>query len=203
MLLPPSYLISLSGSKRTSVELEHLASRGVFPQIYYGFDGAKLGLETKFPYEVDNPGSGYKIDGKHIGLCLSHFGLWRGLLASLGQAFTVLEDDAEFPEVWEADFDSAFESLPADWDLFYFGSCCCSGRVLSQVYGNLFKVAYPLCTHAYCVRKRALKELIETQERIFAPIDLSMMLQTLNLHRLNVYAYLPRLVSQRDTVLVP
>jgi GR25 family glycosyltransferase involved in LPS biosynthesis len=61
---------------------------------------------------------------------------------------------------------------------------------------NLFE-GMPLCTHCYIVRKKALKTLIETNEEIFAPIDLQMYLNSR--HLLKCFTIFPRVVDQDGT----
>jgi GR25 family glycosyltransferase involved in LPS biosynthesis len=52
----------------------------------------------------------------------------------------------------------------------------------------------PLCTHCYVVRKKALKTLIETNEKIYAPIDLQMYFNSK--HHLNCFTIFPRVADQ-------
>jgi GR25 family glycosyltransferase involved in LPS biosynthesis len=127
--------------------------------------------------------------------------LWAACLLLDDDAFLVLEDDAQLAPDWAGAFAQALRDVPPDWDGLYLGSCCTGGYPRRHVRGRVYEVRYPLCTHAYAVRRKALGALIETQDAAtcYGPIDI-----TLRLHswpRLRCYTILPRLANQHNTVI--
>lgn len=185
--------------ERHTVAGAHFAERGVTPEYFYGINGPKLGLRTDLTYEVDHPGSGYKIGPRTIGCALSHRSLWSALMLLSDDAVHVIEDDAVFPENWQARMNDALLAAPSDWDVIYTGSCCAGGKEQRRIGGDLFEVKYPLCTHGYIVRKKALPVLIKEYDKhgCYAPVDIHMAFHAFPL--LRVFTVLPRILEQRDT----
>ena len=191
--------ITMRGSSRISRLQANLDSVGIVDyRIFYGLNGSKSGLKASIPYEVDNPGSGYLIGAKHVGCSMSHWMLWNALDfdPSTPDMVMVLEDDIVFRPHWREMVEHALTKLPDDWDILYPGSCCAHGKLSRSIDSNLFE-GMPLCTHCYIVRKKALKTLIDTNEEIFAPIDLQMYLKSR--HLLKCFTIFPRVVDQDGT----
>ena len=147
------------------------------------------------PYEFDNPGSGYLIGAKHVGCSLSHWMLWSALEfeRSDWDYVMILEDDILFRSHWKETVDIALKKLPDDWDILYPGSCCTRNRMGRELDSNLFE-GMPLCTHCYIVRRKALKTLIETNNEVWAPIDLQMFFKSK--HLLKTFTIFPRVADQ-------
>jgi hypothetical protein len=59
---------------------------------------------------------------------------------------------------------------------------------------------WPLCTHCYIVRKKALKTLIETNEEQYGPIDVQLYFKSFP--NMKIYAIDPRVADQFDTLIV-
>lgn len=171
--------------------------------FYAGINAPALGVDTTLLYEVDAPGSGFKIGPKPTGCWLSHRASWAALLLLPDEEFFILEDDAQFLPDWRARFNEARANLPADWDVLFVGSCCTGGRPTSHVAGTVYEVRWPMCLQAYLVRRRALNVMIKTQDaaRCYAPIDISLFFHTWA--HLRVYTMMPSIVSQFDTNLTP
>ncbi len=182
----------------TSRVREHFAERGVDAQFFYGIHGPKLGVETTLTYEVDNPGTGFKIGAKPTGCWLSHRALWAALLLLPDEIFFVLEDDAEFPENWRTMVNQAVHDA-GDFDILYVGSCCTEGKPTRHIAGNVYEVKWPLCTHGYIVRRSALHVLIETLDaaRLYAPIDIALAFHSLP--KLKTRVVKPRILDQFNT----
>jgi glycosyl transferase family 25 len=182
---------------------EHLAERGVDARFFYGIHGSRLGLRTTLPYERDHPGTGFIIGPSVVGCWLSHRALWSALMLSDDDATIVIEDDAVFPEDWRARLEQALSDVPEDWDMLYIGSCCADDKPRTHVRGVIHEVRFPLCTHGYVVRRKALETLIRTTDeaRCYAPIDVSLFDHSLP--HLRCYTMLPRLLEQHGTVLPP
>ncbi len=189
-----------SQPERRRRTLFHLNSQKIKHEFFNGFDGPALGLTTVFPYEVDSPGSGYIMHSKSVGLVLSHLTLWKIGKDILGISpsshITVMEDDVEFIPGWRDRYNTAMEKMPDDWDMIFIGSCNCADKPKEEIGGGVFKVLEggPQCCHAYMVRGRALAKLIDSFERIWAPVDLALIFDAFP--KLNVYTILPRLAGQ-------
>jgi len=191
--------ITIRNSPRIPRLKENLKSAGINDyRIFYGLNGKKSGLKASIPYEVDNPGSGYLICHKHVGCTMSHWMLWNALDfdPSTPDMVMILEDDVLFLPHWRETIERALIKLPEDWDIIYPGSCCTHGKLSGELDSNLFE-GMPLCTHCYIVRKKALKTLIETNEEIYAPIDLQMYFNSRNL--IKCFTIFPRVVDQDET----
>lgn len=213
MILPHAHCITLEETpERTKRLSDHLDTESISFSLFDGINAEAMGLTTVHPYEVDGPGSGYIMPQKHTGLAMSHWLLWRwefglnevskrcGLFPTEHELnFTVLEDDAEFVPGWR----DALHAItpPEDWDMILIGSCNCGDKPKGEVSPGLFKVHQPQCTHAYIVRHRALKTLIECGRKIWAPIDLALIFGAYT--KLNVYTCLPRLVTQHGQEICP
>lgn len=134
---------------------------------------------------------------------MSHRTLWSALALMPDEHVMVVEDDARFAPGWQERLNRALLTLPVDWDYLIVGSCCAMDKPKMHVAGDVWEVKYPMCTHGYVVRKKALPVLIETQDAVgcYAPIDISLVLHSFP--RLRVFTMLPRLLDQWDTELQP
>lgn len=199
-----TFCITIPGNAaKWRVTAAHLAERGLSFTPFYGFDYKVTGLDTKHPYEVDNPGSGYLMGPKIVGNYLSHYVLWRVLhhLEDPGP-FLILEDDVIFAEDWRERFDAALAETPKDANLLYVGSCNAENKPRRAVGRHVYEVRYPHCTHAYVVWKKMLPLLLERLQKVWAPIDLALILEVFP-KMSGVYTILPRLAVQRDTIIEP
>jgi hypothetical protein len=168
---------------------------------FNGWDNVTGGLRALYPYEVDAPGSGYLLGERYVGTYLSHWMLWNHLATLPDDHFFIFEDDIKFEPGWKT-WENDFSSLPSDWDLFFVGNCCLSGWPDNVPYAsNVWKTKKAQCLHAYVVRAKALPLMLEKCQKVWAPIDLALLWECQP--HLNVFARLPRLVSQEDTELPP
>lgn len=189
-------VLTMRGSSRIRRLQRNLATAGISDyRLFYGVNGEESGLKASIPYEFDNPGSGYLIGAKHVGCSLSHWMLWSALEfeRSDWDKVMILEDDVIFRSHWKETVDIALTKLPEDWDILYPGSCCTRNRMGRELDSNLFE-GMPLCTHCYIVRRKALKTLIETNNEVWAPIDLQMFFKSK--HLLKTFTIFPRVVDQ-------
>jgi len=191
-------VITQRASKRIEFVTESLKKAGIEDyRFFHGLNGYKSGLKATIPYTEDNPNNPEYICPKHIGCTMSHIMLWSALeMTSEDDYWLVLEDDVLFRDGWREAVDLALKEVPDDWDMIFVGSCCSVGRVGEQVGKNLYR-CHPLCTHAYIVRRKALKPLLETTVEISAHIDLLIYFKTR--HLLNSYSILPRVADQFET----
>lgn len=161
-----------------------------------GIHGATAGVYTIHPYEVDNPGSGFRMGFAPTGIFLAHYMLWTALQFLEGDHFFILEDDVKFAPDWSERTEKSLSDVPPDFDMLYLGSCCCKIRFKRHIKGEVWEVRYPQCTHAYMVAKKALPVMLATNRRIYAPVDIAL---TLHTHpRLKIATVLPRIFEQVD-----
>lgn len=179
----------------------HFEERGLRVEFFDGIHAEKFGLRTVHPYEIDHPGTDYKMGPSSVGNCLSQIMLWGALSVLWDDHFLVLEDDARFQPDWHKRMIGAMNDVPQDFDMLYIGSCCTQTKNPLRVKGDVFTVHWPMCTHAYIVARKAIPVLLATQRKIYAPIDISLSLHSLPL--LKVYTVLPRIVDQAGTTLEP
>jgi len=202
MKLPNVHAICLSDSKARLDRLtSHMAAVGIPWTYFEGIDAKRWGLTTKRPYELDTPGSGYIMEQRQVGLHLSHYFLWRLMEYTGMEEMTIVEDDVEFSKDWESQYTSARQSVPDDWDFLMLGSGLTSEKYRRHVAGNVWEILWPMTTHAYIIRKKALKLTLETQRYSYAPIDLALYFRTWP--RLNVYTVQPRIAVQNGTEIQP
>ncbi len=181
--------------------MKHFKDVGMEAEPFQGIHGATAGLRTVFPYERDAPGSGWNIGQKPVATWLSFYMLWSALNLLDNQYFMSCEWDAHFPANWRERTEAALRDVPMDFDLLYLGSCCCGEAPKNHVRGEVWDVRWPLCGQATIVAKKALPVMLRTQRKVYAPLDISLLLHT-HAH-LKVYTVLPTIVTQFHTELKP
>jgi GR25 family glycosyltransferase involved in LPS biosynthesis len=184
---------------RTKFILEHFRSVGLDAEEFHGVSANESGLTTTHPYEVDNPGSGWKIGAKPTACWMSFYMLWAALNMQPDTHFLTLEWDAQFKPDWKERTEAALNQVPADFDVLFLGSCCAGGKPQKHIGGEVFEVKYPLCGHATIIAKKALPVFLRTQRKVYAPIDISLAFHTFP--QLKVYTILPRVCDQFATAL--
>lgn len=199
--LSSSHANNQGGNKDPAVARSRM--EGLDADFFIGIHAKKLGIETTLTYEVDHPGTEFRAGATVVGCWLSHRTLWAALSLLPDEEVLVVEDDAKFPDGWRERLTAALRDVPPDWDMLWIGSCCTEDKPKTHIAGDVWDVRYPMCTHGYVVRKKALQTLIETQDdaRLYAPIDISMVFHSFP--KLHVYTVLPRILDQWDTVLAP
>jgi GR25 family glycosyltransferase involved in LPS biosynthesis len=186
--------------QRTEACRAHLRERKLYDVTFFnGIHAEKFGLKTLHTYEVDNPGTNFSIGFKPTGIWLSHYFLWGALNLLWDEHFMVLEDDVKLPEDWHARINQAMNDVPRDFDTLYVGSCCVEGRPTKHVKGEVYECNSMLCTHAIIWAKKALPLLLETQRKVYGPIDCQLAFHSLP--KLKSYVVLPRIMEQFDTVI--
>lgn len=202
MTFDRTFIISLPRqASRFAKTQAHLIERGITAEPFEAMDYVVTGLDTRFMWEMDNPGTGYRIGPKLVNLYLSHYVLWRVLTYLDGDAFLILEDDVRFDRDWKTTLNAACAALPPTWSMLYPGSCNTMGKPLEQVSGRLWRVSHVLCTHAYAVRRKALATLLETCAMVWTALDAAIQMHARPL--LETYAILPPVCCQYATHLLP
>lgn len=186
---------------RTDFILRHYAAVGFQTEIFNGISSKLSGVATTHLYEVDNPGSGYKIGSKEVAGFLSFYMAWGAMMFMPQTHFWTTEFDCKYPPDWRIRVEQALKDVPPDFDLLYVGSCCCKGKPMNHIKGEVFEMNQMQCGHSTIIAKKALPTMLETQRKIYAPLDISLAFHTLPL--LKCYAILPRVADQFDTFLSP
>lgn len=179
--------------ERTERAKQHFTEIGLTGVHFIdGIHAETFGLLTHHPYNYDHPGTGFRIPGKHVGLCLSHFVAWSICKMMDEPVFMILEDDALFCDDWKERLDRV--TLDQNIDMLLLGSCNCAGKPRTHIEGEVYDVRWPQCTHAYIVTRKGIEILLATQRDIFAPIDLALIHRSYD--KMTVRTVLPRIVSQ-------
>lgn len=179
----------------------HFKSVGIEAEAFNGVSADVSGLVTEHCYEVDNPGSGWKIGAKPVATWLSFYMLWAAMNLLPDEYFLQLEWDCQFPTDWRPRVEAVLRDVPPDFDMLYIGSCCAQDRAKAHIAGSVYDVRWPQCGHSTIIAKKALPVLLRTQRKVYAPLDISLTFHSLPL--LKCYTVLPRICSQFGTIIPP
>ena len=187
---------------KTEAARNHFSESGLGEvEFFWGINAEVAGLATWHTYEIDHPGTGFKMGTKATGIWLSHYMLWASLIRESCEHIMVLETDACFQPGWKDKLNQALAIVPGNFDFFHIGHCAMQNLPRTHVGGNVWKTGEAQCTHAYIVRRAVLPFMLKTLRKIHGPIDIQMKLECFP--HLNCYALMPRIVDQFDTVLYP
>lgn len=184
---------------RYDVTAQHLTDMGIPFERFNGFDNLKTRLSPIDTFDLDRAGE--RIGPKHIAATLSHMAIWYVMLYQPDDAFIVFEYDILLQPDFVERFYDEMSVVPDDWDIIMLGSCCAADKQKTHVDKSVYWIKEALCGHAMLYRKKALPILIEEQQRIYAPLDIGLVLGAFK--KLDVYAIIPSLVGQRGTPLPP
>jgi GR25 family glycosyltransferase involved in LPS biosynthesis len=180
----------------------HFAEAGLENvEFFTGINAEVAGLATWHCYERDNPGTGFRIGTKCTGIWLSHWMLWSAMMRENCEHIMVLEVDARFLPGWKEKLTEAMSVVPTNFDFLYPGHCCLEGHPKTLIGGDVWETKGIQCSHCYIVRRAVLPFLLQTLRRIHSPIDIA--LQDECFPHLNVFAIVPRIVEQLNTIIPP
>ena len=199
---PETFCLSLKDYPERKIYAEkHLEDNGINAKMFEGINAKKFGLSTKIPYTDDNPnwdkdcGTPHFISQGHVGCILSHYMLWRVMEYLPYEEYLILEDDVVLCEGFKEKLLDAKSRLPEDWQYCFVGNCCLNKEDSLQIDDGIIQtVTPPLCTHAYMIKKSALKTLIDTNSIAWSHIDIQ--IQKRSLSNLNYYVLDPPLADQ-------
>lgn len=178
--------------------MAHLRERGVSgAEIVYGINSELAGLSTSHTYDVDHPGTGFRIGTKLTGVWLGHYLLWSVCNALPDSHFLLLEYDVVLATDFVARMEQAMRDVPPDMDFLFLGSCCTRGHPTTHIAGEVFDVRYPQCNHAMIVAKKCLPYVLATQRKCYAPVDCGLIFHSFP--ALKVYTVKPSMASQLGT----
>jgi GR25 family glycosyltransferase involved in LPS biosynthesis len=201
MKFPTTFCVSLkAATERREKVSNHLREHGIEFHLFDAIHASKMGLETKLAYLDDKPnwqpedGPPYKISQPVLGCSLSHYVIWRIAQYLPDDFFLIVEDDVHLCEGFKEKLMNTINRLPKDWQFVFVGHCCLGNDHTMVSEGIANSIRAPLCTHAYLVKKSMLGHLIETNERMYAPIDIQ--LQKKTLPSMIHYCLIPPLATQ-------
>jgi GR25 family glycosyltransferase involved in LPS biosynthesis len=120
-------------------------------------------------YEIDAPGA--------IGCSLSHFKVWKQLLASSAPAIIVFEDDVEIPRNLKTQLQQLFAELPSNgWDIVQFQLTTYGNGVTGCAPREGLQEPWQHCTglmgtYAYMVSRRGAERLLARAYPIEMHVD--------------------------------
>jgi hypothetical protein len=180
----------------------HFSERGLDNvEWIWGINAVLCGLDTSNPYEVDHPGSGFRIGQKLTGVGLGWYLAWSVCNALPDSHFLLFEQDVKLEPDFIPRFNQAMADVPPDFDWLFVGSCCTVNHPTEHIKGQVYEVKYPQCNHAQVVAKKCLPYVLATQRKLYGPVDCQLLRDTFP--ALKVYTVLPRLADQFDTYIPP
>lgn len=198
MIIPRTFVLTVNRPiARFDRTAAHLTDQGIKWEPFYCMDNQICRLKPVDTFDQDRVGE--RIAPKHICAQFSHYMLWKVMSYLPEETFWALEYDVQLAEGWREQYDKAMKAMPTDWDVIFLGSCCCEGRETKAIGENVFEVKYPLCGHGLMYHKKALPVLLETQQKFYAPLDISLFDRSFP--KLRVYTILPAIANQRETPL--
>lgn len=200
----PFVMVVQEYPEKTAFIQPHLRSMGIEAEEYPCFCAYDpktkepvSGLQTLHTYEVDAPGSGYRIGPKGVALCVSFLSFWTTAMFLPEDYFLFIEFDCKLHDNWKERTIQALKDVPPDFDFLFLGSCCCKDVPKKLVKGDVYHLKSAMCNHFQIIAKKAMPTLLRTQRKIYAPADISLAFHAFP--HLKVYALLPRCADQFDT----
>lgn len=177
----------------------HFKQSGFECEPFNGISAKESGLVTELTYDVDAPGSGYRVGRKPVATWISFYMLWSAMQYMNEHFFAQIEWDCQLVPDWRPRLEQAMKDVPADFDIVMAGNCCCEGKPKTHIKGEVYEMKTANCGHFSIISKKALLVLLGTQRRVYAPLDLSLIYHSFP--HLKVYVILPRIAGQFDTVI--
>ena len=136
------------------------------------FAAAGLGAVERFP-AVDGRGGGvptsWPFSSGAYGCLQSHLAVVREARAQEQESILIMEDDVVFAERFHDQFQERVRSLPADWDMLFFG--CLHYEPPEPVAPGLGRLRISFSTFMYAVRRTVYDAFIFLHERGRYPVD--------------------------------
>jgi GR25 family glycosyltransferase involved in LPS biosynthesis len=198
--VPRTFCVTLKETPQRKEEAsKYFEEKGLKVEFFDGIHGESFGLKTTIPnYEVI-PGREYFIPQGAVGCILSHVMLWNVLQHQPEEEFLILEDDVLLTDDFFTKFEAWKTELPSDWDICFVGWSPAGNEykksATTHITENIVSTT-PVCTHAYMVKKSALKILIETNNLAWDALDHQILKRSLP--KMKHYAFSPPLINQRS-----
>jgi len=199
--VPRTFCVTLRETpKRKEEAIKYFEQVGLKAEIFDGIHGESFGIKSTIPNYDILQGREYFITQGAVGCILSHLTLWNILLHQPEDEFLIVEDDIKLCDDFYEKFAKFKLELPEDWQIAYVGYILSYGEDIknaTQVSDNVV-ICAPMCTHAYMVKKSALKTLIETNQLAWSPLDIQ--IGSRSLPKLKYYTSKNSLISQRSVL---
>lgn len=119
-------------------------------------------------------------------------GIFKDAIDAGLETILILEDDVEWSDGFDERFSLCWESLPEDWDMFYFSAAHQYWPI--QHNEQLFKLRWSTAAHAIGFKRKCFDEVLQNLEERQVAIDVTYSgLQT----RLNAYCCIDPIAWQR------
>ena len=197
---PRTFCVTLRETpKRKEEASKYFEEKGLKVEFFDGIHGSTFGLKTTIPNYSVIPGREYFIPQGAVGCILSHLTLWNVLQHLPEDEFLILEDDVLITDDFFTKFEKVKSELPEDWEICFVGWSPAGNEYAqsptTHVTDNVV-ITTPVCTHAYMVRKKGLKTLIETNSLAWDALDHQILKRSLP--KMKHYAFSPPLINQRS-----
>ena len=198
--VPRTFCVTLRETpKRREEASKYFEQVGLKAEFFDGIHGESFGLKSTIPNYNILDGREYFITPGAVGCLLSHLTLWNILQHQPEDEFLIVEDDIQLCEGFFEQFAKFKLDLPIDWEIAYVGYILPKESMDVATHVNEPAVIVkPMCTHAYLVKKSALKILIETNQIAWNPLDMQIVERSLS--KLKYYATKTPLITQRSVL---
>lgn len=177
---PPIFVISLARAKeRREAMRVHLDSLGAAYEIVDAVDGAMLtpaDYEPRLRQDIMHRKWSRELLPAEIGCYLSHYNLWRRVVAEEMSCALVLEDDVKLSENFSPVIADVL-TLNCRWDVVHLAArrpkdvdVACHGLAGRDYVFGRYKRRL-LCTHAYLISLAGARKLLDICRDISEPID--------------------------------
>lgn len=187
---------------------EYFKNNGLDVYWIEGIHAEKWGIQSRHIYLLDGkPEEQFYIGLKKVGGFLSWYVIYQVCKAMNKSHYLILESDCRFLDGWKEKLNQALKDVPQDFDFLFVGSCCAADKEPVHVQGDVYEFPYrgeekwqfyPQCGHCYIIAHKAMQTLIDTQRDVANPVDVSLIRYAFP--KLKIYAILPRLADQGDSV---
>ena len=164
--VPRTFCLTLRETpKRKEEAQKYFSELGWKIEFFDGIHGETFGLKSTIPNYDILSGREYFITQGAVGCLLSHLTLWNILQHLPEEEFLILEDDIKLSDDFFERYKKFRAELPSDWQMAYLGYLIPATHKedVTHISENVI-ICRPFCTHAYMVKKSALKILIETNQ---------------------------------------
>lgn len=149
-------------------------------------------INSMYDPNIRNPGKAVMTPGE-IGCALSHIRIWKYFQNTNVKSVMIIEDDAEFVNLFKEISETLWELKPLNWDIIFFGFTNAGSKL--QVYNKYFyKPEYGFETVGYVVSKQGLDKLVSLLP-VSGPVDVWL---SENFDKLDAWAIDPRLIYQKN-----
>jgi GR25 family glycosyltransferase involved in LPS biosynthesis len=193
--LPPCLVITLRQMpERRRQGVARFAAAGVPATFVDGVHGYTWGLQTDRWASAER---NYRLNPGLVGCNLSHWFCWLHAYLSGWPEVLVCEDDATFGPDFHEQYWRTYDTLPADWGVWFVGSFGTESKDRRRVNDRLCTVDYPFGMQCLLIRRPALAVLLDTNQEARGHIDQQVYENTLRGAGVPFYVSWPSLVGQK------